>query len=103
MGGGSWFKIKSFECKSCEPVALLKRVSFLQTIKIKNLSKWACRTWGYRLKHRLKQATNYTYRQMLTFKLLECQPELVEGGFMLVDQLRQAQLYTPIVSNFCHL
>jgi hypothetical protein len=31
---------------------------------------------------RLRQAANETSCKMLTFKLLECQPELVEGGFM---------------------
>jgi hypothetical protein len=39
----------------------------------------------------------------LTFNLVKCQPELVEGEFNYGDQLRQAQLDTSIVSNFYNL
>ncbi len=39
----------------------------------------------------------------LTFKLIESQPEPVEGGFDYTDQLRQAQLDTVTVANFCNL
>ncbi len=34
------------------------------------------------------------------FKVLECQPELVEGGSKEAHRLRQAQPDTPIYSNF---
>jgi hypothetical protein len=37
------------------------------------------------------------------FKLLRCQPELVEGGFLLAERLRQAQPDTPIESDYCNL
>ena len=39
----------------------------------------------------------------LRFKLLRCQPELVEGGFEEAHRLRQVQPDTPIESNVCHL
>ena len=36
------------------------------------------------------------------FKVLECQPELVEGGLNEAHRLRQAQTDNTIESNFCH-
>ena len=41
--------------------------------------------------HRLRQAANDTYYKTLIFKLLESQPEPVEGGFFITQRLRQAQ------------
>jgi hypothetical protein len=32
-----------------------------------------------------------------------CQPELVEGGFIYADRLRQAQPDTSTIANFYHL
>jgi hypothetical protein len=47
-----------------------------------------------------RQTANDTLCKTLTFNLWKSQPELVEGEFVYADQLRQAQLDTPIVSNF---
>ncbi len=46
-----------------------------------------------------RQAANDKYCKTSTFKLLECQPELVEGGFNEAHRLRQAQTDTTIKSN----
>ncbi len=43
------------------------------------------------------------YCKKFRFKLLECQPEPVEGGFEEAHRLRQAQPDTTTVTNFCHL
>ena len=52
---------------------------------------------------RLREAANDTLSKTLTFKVLQCQPEPVEGGFIVAHRLRQAQPDTPIDSKFCHL
>ncbi len=37
---------------------------------------------------------------ILNYKLLKCQPEPVEGGFLITPRLRQAQPDTSIETNF---
>ncbi len=50
-----------------------------------------------------RQAANDTLFKPFNFKLLQCQPEPVKGGFKEAHRLRQAQPDTLIDSNFCHL
>ncbi len=50
-----------------------------------------------------RQAANDTYCKTSTFKLLECQPELVEGGFNEAYRLRQAQTDSTIKTKIFYL
>ena len=50
-----------------------------------------------------RQAANDTLNKTFTFKVLECQPEPVEGEFEEAHCLRQAQTDPTIKLNYCHL
>ena len=53
----------------------------------------------------LRQAANDMYFKALTFKLLSCQPEPVEGGFITTNRVRQAHPDTLLIAEFviCNL
>ena len=48
----------------------------------------------------LRQAANDMYFKALTFKLLSCQPEPVEGGFITKNRVRQANPDTLLIAEF---
>ena len=50
-----------------------------------------------------RQAANDMYFKTLTFKLLGCQPEPVEGGFVYSNGFDKLTLTISKKSNFCHL
>ena len=50
-----------------------------------------------------RQAANDTLNKTFTFKVLECQPEPVEGEFEEAHRLRQPQTDPTIKLNYCHL
>ena len=52
------------------------------------------------INYQFRQAANDKYYKTLTFKLLWCQPEPVEGGFAEAYRLRQTLPDTQIRLNF---